>query len=935
MKGLSEFVKQIKTQSGDYSYYDLRMLMGKGNKIEELPFTIRILLENILRNYNETSFTKTHLENILNWKPQPSADEIPYLPSRVLMQDFTGVPSIVDLASIRSEAYRQGRNPDLINPQIPVDLIIDHSVQVDYYGTNYSYERNVELEYNRNRERYSLLKWAQKSFKNFTVLPPGLGICHQVNLEYLASVVNFKDGMAFPDTLVGTDSHTPMVNGIGVVGWGVGGIEAEAVMLGQPIYIMLPEVIGLKLSGNLREGTTSTDLVLAVAELLRKRGVVDKFVEVFGDGLNNLTVPDRATISNMSPEFGCTVTYFPPDHKTLEYLRDTGRNPDHIASVEQYLKRNLLWRENEGKIKFTEVLELDLNSIEASVAGPKRPQDKIVLSQVKDKFIEILRSNYEREYINVDDRQEGRWLNEGGHIDEFVPGKDNAHKESPLPIDVEVETLRVHENGLKSVNIKVDQSEYLLSDGSVVIAAITSCTNTSNPSVMLGAGLVARKAVERGLKTKPWVKTSMAPGSKVVTSYLEKANLMSPLEALGFHVVGYGCTTCIGNSGPLLEHINKAIADYDLITGSVLSGNRNFEARIHPMVKMNFLASPLLVVVYAIAGRVDINFLEEPIGYDPNMEPVYLKDIWPTLEEVQEVMSKVVQAKDYISIYSNIFEGDEKWNQLQSPESRVFDWNENSLYVREAPFFKDIKPEPNLPEGIHSARVLLKLGDSITTDHISPAGSISENSPAGLYLKSFGTEKKDFNSYGSRRGNHEVMVRGTFANVRLKNELVGKEGGWTLYHPDGEVMLVYDASVKYTTDGVPLIIIAGKEYGSGSSRDWAAKGAALLGVKAIIAESFERIHRSNLVGMGVLPLQFMNGENPDTLHLKGDEFYDIPDLADLSPNKVIRVMVTRPDDQKFSFDVMARLNSPVELDYYRSGGILQFVLRDFLLRTKI
>lgn len=934
MKGLSEFVKQIDTQAGVFSFYDLKGLVEKGHNIEELPFTIRILVENILRNYNETSFTETHLKNILNWKPQPSSDEIPYLPARVLMQDFTGVPSIVDMASIRSEAYRQGRDPDLINPQVPVDLIIDHSVQVDYYGTNYSYDRNVELEYSRNSERYSLLKWAQKSFKNFTVLPPGLGICHQVNLEYLATVVTFKDGVAFPDTLVGTDSHTPMVNGIGVVGWGVGGIEAEAVMLGQPIYIMLPEVIGLKLSGNLKEGATATDLVLAVAELLRKRGVVDKFVEVFGDGLNNLTVPDRATISNMSPEFGCTVTYFPPDHKTLEYLRNTGRDSDHIASVEQYLKRNLLWRENEEKIKFTEVLELDLGSIEASVAGPKRPQDKIVLPKVKNKFIEILQSNYERQYVNVDDRQQGRWLSEGGHIDEFVPEKDNAHKQSPVPVDVEVETLRIRENGLKSVNIKVDQSEYLLSDGSVVIAAITSCTNTSNPSVMLGAGLVAKKAVERGLKTKPWVKTSMAPGSKVVTSYLEKADLMSPLEALGFHIVGYGCTTCIGNSGPLPEHINKAIVDYDLITGSVLSGNRNFEARIHPMVKMNFLASPLLVIVYAIAGRIDINFEEEPLGFDPNLEPVFLKDIWPSMAEVQDIMSQVVQAKDYVSIYSNIFEGDENWNRLNSSEGRVFDWDENSLYIREAPFFKGIKPEPESPESISSARVLLKLGDSITTDHISPAGSISENSPAGLFLKSFGIEKTDFNSYGSRRGNHEVMIRGTFANVRLKNELVGKEGGWTLYHPTGEVMSVFEASEKYTTDNVPLIIIAGKEYGSGSSRDWAAKGASLLGVKAIIAESFERIHRSNLVGMGVLPLQFINGEDRFSLNLKGDEIFDIPDLSNLSPNKIIRVLATRPNGEKFSFEAMSRLNSIVELDYYRNGGILQFVLRDFLLRTK-
>lgn len=933
MNGLPEYLKTINTPSGQFNYYDLRELIRKGYNVTALPFTIRILLENILRNFNGSSFSQAHLDNILNWQPRPAVNEIPYLPSRVLMQDFTGVPSIVDIASIRSEAARQNRDPKLINPQVPVDLIIDHSVQVDFYGTNYSYQRNVDLEYVRNNERYSLLKWAQSSFANFNVLPPGLGICHQVNLEYLAKVVTIKDGIVFPDTLVGTDSHTPMVNGIGVVGWGVGGIEAEAVMLGQPIYIMLPEVIGLKLTGNLREGTTSTDLVLAVAELLRKRGVVDKFVEVFGSGLDNLTVPDRATISNMSPEFGCTVTYFPADHKTLEYLEMTGRNKEHIDTVEKYLKTNLLWRENEEKIEFTEVLELNLNSIEPSVAGPKRPQDKIALSGVKEKFIEILKSSYEREYISIDDRAEGRWLNEGGHTEELIDEKESGGK-APSPPDIEIETMGIEENGLKSVNIKVDHSEYLLSDGSVVIAAITSCTNTSNPSVMLGAGLVARKAVERGLKSKPWVKTSMAPGSKVVTTYLEKANVLSPLEAMGFHVVGYGCTTCIGNSGPLPNHINQAVTDYELVVASVLSGNRNFEARIHPMVKMNFLASPMLVVVYAIAGRVDINFETEPMGYDPNLEPIYLRDIWPTMDEIQAAMNKALFSKDYISIYSNIFQGDEKWNLLESPKSDVFEWSENSSYIKEAPFFKNISAEPESIPSIKSARVLLKLGDSITTDHISPAGSIGENSPAGEYLKSLGVAKNDFNSYGSRRGNHEVMIRGTFANVRLKNELVSKEGGWTIYHPDGQVVTIFDAAMCYQAGKIPLIILAGKEYGSGSSRDWAAKGASLLGVRAIIAESFERIHRSNLVGMGVLPLRFMEGENRFTLDLKGDETFDILDLDNLAPNKVIKVLVTKPNGAKSEFNVTARLDSPIEIAYYRNGGILQYVLRDFLAKNK-
>jgi aconitate hydratase len=931
MSGLSETINTIKTPSGQLNYYDLRKLIRKGYTIEALPFTIRILLENILRNFNENSFNQAHLDNILGWQPKPALNEIPYLPSRVLMQDFTGVPAIVDIASIRSEAARQKRDPKLINPQVPVDLIIDHSVQVDFFGTNYSYQRNVDLEYARNSERYALLKWAQSSFANFSVLPPGLGICHQVNLEYLAKVVTLRDGVAFPDTLVGTDSHTPMVNGIGVVGWGVGGIEAEAVMLGQPIYIMLPEVIGLKLTGNLREGTTSTDLVLAVAELLRKRGVVDKFVEVFGSGLDNLTVPDRATISNMSPEFGCTVTYFPADHKTLEYLEMTGRNKEHIDTVEQYLKANLLWRENEERIKFTEILELNLDKIEPSIAGPKRPQDKIVLSQVKDKFIDILKNSYERAYIPMDDRSEGRWLNEGGHPEDFITSKESPLK-SPAHIDVEIETMRVEDNGLKSVNIKIDHSEYLLSDGSVVIAAITSCTNTSNPSVMLGAGLVAKKAVERGLKSKPWVKTSMAPGSKVVTTYLEKANLMSPLESLGFHVVGYGCTTCIGNSGPLPVHINKAVTDYDLVVASVLSGNRNFEARIHPMVKMNFLASPMLVVAYAIAGRVDINFQTEPLGYDPNLEPIYLKDIWPSMDEIHAAMNLSLFSKDYVANYSDIFTGDEKWKLLESTKSEVFNWSENSAYIKEAPFFKQISAKPESNPSINSARVLLKVGDSITTDHISPAGSIGEASPAGIYLKANGVAKNDFNSYGSRRGNHEVMMRGTFANVRLKNELVAKEGGWTVYHPDGEIVSIYDAAMCYNAGGIPLIIIAGKEYGSGSSRDWAAKGASLLGVRAIIAESFERIHRSNLVGMGVLPLQFMSGENRFTLDLKGDESFDIPDLEKLTPNKVIRVYVTKPDGEKSDFNVTARLDSPIEIAYYRNGGILQYVLRDFLAR---
>jgi len=924
--------RELNTPGGKFTWYSLRNFSEKGFDVEKLPFSLRILLENIIRNQNGVTFTKTHLDNILNWKPRPAAVEIPYLPARVLMQDFTGVPAIVDIASIRSEVARKGRDAKLINPQVPVDLIIDHSVQVDFFGTAYSYLKNVDLEYDRNSERYALLKWAQSSFENFNVLPPGMGICHQVNLEYLARVVTIRDGAIFPDTLVGTDSHTPMVNGIGVVGWGVGGIEAEAVMLGQPIYFIMPEVIGLKLTGKLREGTTTTDLVLAVAELLRKKGVVDKFVEVFGPGLDNLTVPDRATISNMSPEFGCTVTYFPPDSKTLEYLSITGRTKEHIETVETYLKSNLMWRENEDKIEFTEVVELNLNDIEPSIAGPKRPQDKVPLTRVKSSFIDILKSTYNREYIPMDSRSEGRWSNEGGHPEDLLvdSGRGNERLQSA---GIEVVPEQRKRNGLKTVRIRSGHSEYEISDGSVVIAAITSCTNTSNPDVMLGAGLVAKKAVEKGLRTKPWVKTSLAPGSKVVTSYLEKAGLTPYLDSLGFHTVGYGCTTCIGNSGPLPVHINKAVVDNELVVASVLSGNRNFEARIHPLVKMNFLASPLLVVAYAIAGRIDIDFFEEPIGFDPNLEPVFLKDIWPDNNEIEEALRLSLDSGDFISNYKTIFSGDERWNKLEISSSNVFNWDERSSYIKESSFFKDISDEPPKVADIKSARVLLKLGDSITTDHISPAGSIAENSPAGEYLKAHGVERKDFNSYGSRRGNHEVMVRGTFANVRLKNELVSREGGWTIHHESGGLMTVFDAAMKYGETRRPLIVLAGKEYGSGSSRDWAAKGASLLGIKAIIAESYERIHRSNLVGTGVLPLQFRKGENSNSLGLTGNETYDILNLSELKPNSLLKVTAVKPSGEKIEFNVTARLESEIETEYFKNGGILQYVLRSFFRKA--
>lgn len=929
MNGLEKSRKTINTPNGKFSYYSIAEMEKEGHKITELPFSIRILLENILRNINGKTVTENHLATILAWGSLEVPDEIPYMPARVLMQDFTGVPAMVDIASIRSEVARRKKDATLINPHVPVDLIIDHSVQVDFFGTEYSYGRNAELEYRRNLERYSFLKWAKSSFHNFNVLPPEMGICHQVNLEYLATVAAVKDGTIFPDTLVGTDSHTPMVNGIGVLGWGVGGIEAEAVMLGQPLYVMLPEVIGLKLTGRLREGTTSTDLVLTVTELLRKKMVVDKFVEVFGDGLDNLTVPDRATISNMSPEFGSTVTYFPPDEKTLEYLRMTGRPEKLIQTIEEYLRANLLWRENEEKIKYTEVVELNLDSIEPSVAGPKRPQDKIPLFAVKESFIDILKKTYEREYMTPDERPVGKWADEGGQVPTKILEPSNS-EERMESSGIEVKTKENKNTGLKSVRIKTHNSEYVLSDGFVVIAAITSCTNTSNPSVMIGAGLLAKKAVEKGLGTKPWVKTSLAPGSQVVTEYLKKAGLLPFLEGLGFHIVGYGCTTCIGNSGPLPPHIHKAVTTSNLIVASVLSGNRNFEARIHPQVKMNFLTSPPLVVAFALTGRVDINFREEPIGYDPNLEPIYLKDIWPTQEEINRIMKSVLDPKDFIDNYSKIFSGDERWDQLQAPEGNIYRWDDSSTYLKEAPFFRDLPDEPGKINDIRSARVLLKLGDSITTDHISPAGNISEDSPAGRWLKDHGVSWEDFNSYGSRRGNHEVMIRGTFANVRLKNQLADREGGYTMYFPENRVMPVYDAAEKYAQSKTPLVILAGRDYGSGSSRDWAAKGTTLLGVEAVIAESFERIHRSNLVGMGVLPVQLLTGTSIGSLGLQGNEVFDIILGEELKPKQIISITATSPDGMRTEFKGMIRLDSGIDIAYYVNKGILQYVLRRFL-----
>lgn len=913
-------IKRLLTSKNKtFSYYSLAEMENQGFNIKKMPFSIRILLENVLRNYDDFAITKENIETLLNWKPEASDKDIPFKPARVLMQDFTGVPAVVDIASLRAEAQRRGKNPDMINPLIPVDLVIDHSVQVDYFGTEYSYLSNMEEEYKRNSERYEFLKWAQQSFSNFSVVPPGMGICHQVNLEYLSKGVIERNGEIFPDTLVGTDSHTPMVNGIGVIAWGVGGIEAEAAILGQPIYFIMPEVIGLKLTGKIPLGSTATDMVLTIAELLRKYGVVGKFVEVFGPGLDSLSVPDRATIGNMSPEFGCTVTYFPIDDKTLEYMRLSNRSEDQIDLVEEYCKANLLWRTGDESITYTDILELDLSTIEPTIAGPKRPQDKILLKNLQPSLVDMLDKSFGRK--SLPQKQVVRWSGEGGSQpiqgDAVIP--ENAKIEEKI------------EDGIKSVAVTLGNEQFMLSDGAVAIAAITSCTNTSNPYVMIGAGLVAKKARERGLNVKPWVKTSLAPGSKVVTDYLAKADLLGDLEALKFHVVGYGCTSCIGNSGPLPAHIAKAIEDHDLVLASVLSGNRNFEARIHPQIKMNFLMSPMLVVVFALAGKVDIDLMNEPVSYDPNQLPVYLKDIWPTDDEIHQVLSEVLSPKQFAKSYETIFDGNETWQKLNIPEQKIYAWDDQSTYIKEAPFFKNLTEFPKELQDIENARTLLVLGDSITTDHISPAGSFNENSAAGKYLLGRNVEKADFNSYGSRRGHDEVMVRGTFANVRIKNALADKEGGYTKYLPTGEEMSVYDASIQYKATNTPLIILAGKEYGSGSSRDWAAKGTFLLGVKAVLAESYERIHRSNLVGMGVLPLQYKNGENALSLGLIGTEIFSISGIAqDIKPLKELKVTAQKENGEVISFDVIARLDSKIEIEYYRNDGILQYVLRQFL-----
>jgi len=852
--------------------------------ISQLPFSLKILLESLLRNCDGRVITDEDITALARWNPK-AAREIPFKPARVLLQDFTGVPTVVDLAAMRSAVKRLGGDPTKINPLVPVDLVIDHSVQVDYFASRLALQRNAEIEFERNRERYEFLRWGQKAFKNFRVVPPATGIVHQVNLEFLAQVVMTRtensEIIAFPDTLVGTDSHTTMINGLGVLGWGVGGIEAEACMLGQPLYIVTPEVIGFKLTGRLREGVTATDLVLTVTQMLRNKGVVDKFVEFYGDGLAQLSLPDRATIANMAPEYGATCGFFPVDDETLRYLRQTGRPKELIDLVERYCKEQGLFRTAQTPDPiFTDTLELRLEDVEPSVAGPKRPQDRIRLWDVKSEF---------RKFLSAP-----------------------SPLSSPLPQRGEGTGVRVE-------------------SGSVVIAAITSCTNTSNPSVMIAAGLLAKKAVERGLRVPPHVKTSLAPGSKVVTEYLQRSGLLPYLEELGFYLVGYGCTTCIGNSGPLPEPVAKEILEKNLVAVAVLSGNRNFEGRIHPLVKANFLASPPLVVAYALAGTVDKDFPNEPIGTDKDGKPVYLKDLWPSSREIAEIMNSITPEM-FQKTYANVFDGNPQWNAITGVEGELYRFDPHSTYIQEPPYFKDFSLEVKPPTDIRGARVLVMLGDSVTTDHISPAGDIPLESPAGKYLRERGIEKKDFNSYGSRRGNHEVMMRGTFANVRLKNLLVpGVEGGWTVHFPSGERMTIYDAAMRYQAEGVPLLVLACKEYGTGSSRDWAAKGPALLGVKAIIAESFERIHRSNLVGMGILPLQYKDGQNAHALGLTGQELFDIVGIAALErPRQELTVRARKPDGSVTEFTVIARLDMPIEIEYYRNGGILQTVLRQML-----
>ena len=908
-----DFIRQIKIKGTDYTVADITVLEEKEiADIGRLPFSIRVLVENLLRKLDGRIVQWEDLKNIAGWK-QTYKDpvEIPYHPARVLMQDFTGVPAVVDLAAMRDAVKDLGGDPNAINPLVPVDLIIDHSVQIDYSGTTDALSKNMEKEFLRNKERYYLLKWAQKSFDNFRVVPPGSGICHQVNLEYLGQVIiterNGQKTLAYPDTLVGTDSHTTMINGLGVIGWGVGGIEAEAVMLGQPYYMSIPEVIGVKMTGSLGPGITATDLVLTITERLRKLNVVEKFVEFFGPGMEMLNVPDRATVANMAPEYGATIGFFPVDKKTVEYLNMTNRE-EQAEITERYTKATGLFYTGKEKPEYTKVIELDLSAVTPSIAGPAKPQERLCLDVVKKSFAGIIGCEYDEDEDVIPMSQ---------FFDES--GCQTIRSKTCKPVSTQTYTVNL---GEKPVNI---------SDGSIVIAAITSCTNTSNPYAMIGAGLLAKKAVEKGIKTNPAVKTSLAPGSRVVEDYLIDANLMVYLEALGFHVAGFGCTTCIGNSGPLDPAIEKVIVENDLTVASVLSGNRNFEARIHQRIKVNYLASPMLVIAFAMAGRIDIDLTKEPVSFDEKGEPVYLNDLWPSSEDIEMLVKNHVKPEFYQKEYARIFDGDRLWQELDITKSTTFSWDTSSTYIRKPPYFDNFTPGLKKPSDLKNSHALLMLEDTVTTDHISPAGAIPEDYPAGKYLINHGVDKENFNSYGSRRGNHEIMIRGTFGNIRIKNKLVSpKEGSFTIKFPDRDEMYIYDAAMSYMNQDIPLIVMGGKEYGTGSSRDWAAKGTGLLGIKAVIVQSLERIHRSNLVGMGVLPLVFKENESWESLGLDGSESFFITGIENMEPRKVLQVKAVKNGGGEIIFEATARLDTGVDVDYFENGGILPYVLRKIM-----
>jgi aconitate hydratase len=935
-----------------YQIYRLGSVSGDGLDVDSLPYSLKILLENLLRTEDGANITADDIRALAGWDAdaEPSV-EIQFTPARVIMQDFTGVPCVVDLATMREAMADLGGDATKINPLAPAEMVIDHSVIADVFGSPEAFERNVEIEYERNRERYQFLRWGQGAFDDFKVVPPGTGIVHQVNIEHLARVVFTRDAdgatVAYPDTLVGTDSHTTMVNGLGVVGWGVGGIEAEAAMLGQPVSMLIPRVVGFKLSGELPEGATATDLVLTITEMLRQHGVVGKFVEFYGSGVSAVPLANRATIGNMSPEYGSTIAVFPIDAETTKYLEFTGRSAEQIALVEAYAKEQGLWHDPEREPRYSEKLELDLSVVVPSLAGPKRPQDRVSLSEAKQAFRTALADYVDEGETGGEARKPGVPAQERPYG--VVSAADEASAESFPASDAPAysadnngggEPNDWHVNAQSAAGRPSNPAQVALSDGTkfevdhgaVTIAAITSCTNTSNPSVMIGAALLAKKAVEKGLQRKPWVKTTLAPGSKVVSDYYERAGLTPYLDKLGFNLVGYGCTTCIGNSGPLIPEVSKAVNDNDLAVVSVLSGNRNFEGRINPDIKMNYLASPPLVVAYALAGSMDVDLFDDPLGEDTDGEPVYLKDIWPSPSEIEQVIGEAISADMFDSSYEDVFAGDERWRTLETPSGATFAWEPDSTYVRKAPYFDGMPKDPSPVEDITGARVLLKLGDSVTTDHISPAGAIKKDSPAGTYLADHGVEQRSFNSYGSRRGNHEVMIRGTFANIRLRNQLApGTEGGFTRdFTKGGEVTTVFEASESYVAAGTPLVVLAGKEYGSGSSRDWAAKGTALLGVKAVVAESYERIHRSNLIGMGVLPLQFQQGENAESLGLTGEETFSITGVTALNDGTTPKTVKVRAGDTEF--DAVVRIDTPGEADYFRHGGIMQFVLRSLLTR---